>query len=60
MSGAIVGLVVLVLLSTREFLLASGGPRALVRAASIWNLTRWLILVFTLLMVDRFVLILQP
>jgi hypothetical protein len=60
LSGAIVAAVVLTLLSMRELMVASGGPVALARAERIWQLTRWLLLVFTLLMLDRFVGILQP
>lgn len=60
MSGAIVGAILLILLGTRELLEASGGPVAVRRAQQLWPVTRILLVLFVLLMLDRMVGILAP
>ena len=53
--GVIVGTVVMVLLVMRELMEASRGPVAVRRADQLWPLTRILLILFALLMLDRIV-----
>ena len=53
--GVIVGTVVMVLLVMRELMEGSGGPVAVRRADQLWPLTRILVILFALLMLDRIV-----